>query len=104
MIRTVYRTMSQRAFGYSLDAISRKWCVFAERRRDYYFELQASGRWRRYYSEAAFAAQMREVTRDVEIWSGLSGLPESPQAVSTPQRIEAHQTGARQTDFLQAAE
>jgi len=90
--------MSQRAFGVSLGAISRKWCVFAERRRDYYFELQASGRWRRYYSETAFAAQLAEVIRDVEIWERLAGPP------AAAADLLSLQAAPFQAPLLQAAE
>ena len=46
----------------------RKWHSLAERRRRYFVELYRSERWRRYYTEEAFLAQMREVIQSVEVW------------------------------------
>jgi uncharacterized repeat protein (TIGR03809 family) len=48
---------------------ARKWLALAERRRAYFVELYRSGRWPRYYSEEAFKAHMRDVTKDVERWT-----------------------------------
>ena len=46
----------------------RKWYALAERRRNYFVELYRSERWRRYYSEEAFRAHMKEVMQNVETW------------------------------------
>jgi uncharacterized repeat protein (TIGR03809 family) len=48
---------------------TRKWHALAERRRAYFVELYRSGRWRRYYTEDAFLAHLREVTDDVAVWA-----------------------------------
>ena len=60
--------MADIAFRTSLDAV-RKWHALAERRRRHYVELYRSERWRRYYSEDAFLAQLRRVMQDVEQWA-----------------------------------
>ena len=49
----------------------RRWHSLAERRRRHYVELYRSERWRRYYTEEAFLAQMREVIHSVEAWEGI---------------------------------
>ena len=46
----------------------RKWHALAERRRNHFVELYRSERWRRYYSEDAFRAHMKEVMQNVETW------------------------------------
>jgi uncharacterized repeat protein (TIGR03809 family) len=46
----------------------RRWHSLAEKRRRHYVELYRSERWRRYYTEEAFLAQMREVIHSVEAW------------------------------------
>ena len=46
----------------------RKWHALAERRRKHFAELHRSERWRRYYREDVFHAQMKEVIQNVEIW------------------------------------
>jgi uncharacterized repeat protein (TIGR03809 family) len=56
---------------------SRKWQALAERRRAYYLELYRSGRWKRYYAEDVFLAQMKDVMDGVEAWNHvLSRWPE----------------------------
>lgn len=52
----------------SVEAV-RKWHALAERRRRHYVELYRSDKWRRHYSEEAFAALMREVIENVESWA-----------------------------------
>jgi uncharacterized repeat protein (TIGR03809 family) len=46
----------------------RKWYALAERRRNHFVELYRSERWRRYYSEDAFRAHMKDVIQNVETW------------------------------------
>ena len=63
-----------------VDAV-RKWHALAERRRRHYVELYRSDRWRRHYSEEAFATLMRDVIQNVESWSRiLEGMTGSPMA------------------------
>ena len=62
----------------------RKWHALAERRRKHFAELHRSERWRRYYSEDAFRAHMKEVDQNVETWSRMlenarSSLPRPAQ-------------------------
>jgi len=51
----------------SIESV-RKWHMLAERRRRHYVELYRSERWRRYYSEEAFAVLMRDVIQNAESW------------------------------------
>jgi len=46
----------------------RKLYALAERRRNHFVELYRSERWRRYYAEEAFRAQMKDVIQNVETW------------------------------------
>ena len=62
---------------------TRKWHALAERRRAYFVELYTSGRWRRYYSEDAFRAHMREVMQGVDIWTKVLERWPEPQAEQT---------------------
>lgn len=55
------------------DEVSLRWRSLAERRRSYFVELYQSGRWKQYYTEDAFLAQMREVVRGAEEWDKLVG-------------------------------
>lgn len=56
------------------DEVSLRWRSLAERRRTYFVELYKSGRWKQYYTEEAFLAQMREVVRGAEEWDKLVGV------------------------------
>jgi len=56
-----------RSVQTSIETV-RKWHSLAERRRRHFVELYRSERWRRYYSEDAFRAHMKEVIHNVETW------------------------------------
>ena len=49
-----------------------RWRMLAEQRLEYLTELFESGRWRRFYGEAAFLENIREAKIAVETWRGLS--------------------------------
>lgn len=53
-------------------ALVERWCVLAEQRLDYLAELFESGRWRRFFSEPAFLANVQEAKAAVETWRGLA--------------------------------
>jgi uncharacterized repeat protein (TIGR03809 family) len=52
--------------------LAQKWRELAERRREHFAELYRSGRWRHYYTEEQFVAQMREVVRAAEEWARIA--------------------------------
>ena len=58
-----------------------RWCTLAEQRLNYLTEMFESGRWRRYYSEAAFLENIKEAKFAVEMWRGLSN-PRQPTPVT----------------------
>jgi uncharacterized repeat protein (TIGR03809 family) len=49
-----------------------RWCTLAEQRLSYLTEMFESGRWRRFYTEAAFLENIKEAKFAVETWRGLS--------------------------------
>ena len=51
-------TMRQVARKWELIAL--RWRNLAERRRAHHLDLYKSGRWKRYYTDEEFVAQMRE--------------------------------------------
>jgi uncharacterized repeat protein (TIGR03809 family) len=57
------------------EEIVHKWLALAERRRAHFVELYDSGRWKRYYSESDFVAQMRDTVALADTWARLSGSP-----------------------------
>jgi uncharacterized repeat protein (TIGR03809 family) len=60
-----------------------RWRSLAERRRAHFVELYRSGRWKRYYTEEAFQAHMREVVRGVEAWTSMIS-PGAAKVASAP--------------------
>ncbi len=54
-----------------------RWCTLAEQRLNYLTEMFESGRWRRFYTEAAFLENIKEAKFAVETWRGLSNPRQS---------------------------
>ncbi len=52
--------MSARQQG-RYETLAGKWLALAERRHAYLTELRSSGRWKRYFTESEFDAQLREL-------------------------------------------
>jgi len=52
--------------------VAQEWRELANRRREHFAELQRSGRWRLYYTEEQFMAQMREVVQAAEAWARIA--------------------------------
>jgi hypothetical protein len=51
------------------DDWARRWHALAERRREHFADLHASGRWRKYYRERDFLMQMHETARMTDAWA-----------------------------------
>ena len=51
------------------EDIARRWHALAERRREHFADLHHSGRWRRYYREHDFFAQMQETALMTDAWN-----------------------------------
>jgi hypothetical protein len=67
LLREGLRAMNGTVVQMPIESL-RKWHGLAERRRRHYVELYRSDRWRRHYTEEAFAALMRDVIQNVETW------------------------------------
>jgi uncharacterized repeat protein (TIGR03809 family) len=65
---------------------ARKWHALAERRRRHFVDLYRSERWRRYYSEEAFLAQMRDVIESVEMWAKV--IERAPSGAVAPKSTQ----------------
>ena len=50
------------------EEMARRWHALAERRRDHFADLYNSGRWRKYYRQHDFMAQMRATAHMVDAW------------------------------------
>ena len=65
------------------EEIARRWQALAERRREHFADLYASGRWRKYYREHNFLSQMHETARMTDAWSRVA-LEAGPAPAARP--------------------
>jgi hypothetical protein len=52
--------------------LAQQWRELAERRRAHFVDLQQSGRWKHYYTEVQFLAEMQEAVRAAETWARIA--------------------------------
>lgn len=68
-----------------------KWRNLAERRAAHYVDLYRSGRWKHYYTDAEFLAEMRTADALARRWARIAPLPEErepPAGADLPAEIE----------------
>ena len=82
-----------------LEAVAIKWRVLAERRRDHHIDLYRTGRWRHYYTDQEFLAEMRAAIALAQRWARIAPRPEEREAVSIAARDQA-----RTAELIKAAE
>ncbi len=74
--------MSARPTDRPYATLSRQWRELAERRRAHFIELYQTGRWKHYYTEEEFVAQIREAFNAAETWARLAPAAPVTLAVS----------------------
>ena len=82
-----------------LEAAALKWRALAERRRDHHIELYRTGRWRHYYTEQEFLAEMRTAIALAKRWATIAPQPEEREAAGSAARDRA-----RTTELVKAVE
>lgn len=55
-----------------LERVALRWRALAERRRDHYFELYRTGRWKHYHAAPEFLAAMRASAEMAERWASIA--------------------------------
>ena len=77
-------TMRQASGKWELVAL--KWRNLAERRRAHHVDLYKSGRWKHYYSDDEFVAEMSAANAIAQRWASIAPLPEErePAAAVEP--------------------
>lgn len=55
-----------------MASMAAKWRDLALRRHAHFVDLYESGRWRHYYTEAEFIAELRTLTQVVKRWQGIA--------------------------------
>lgn len=66
--------MRQAAKSWELIAL--KWRNLAERRRAHHVDLYKSGRWKHYYTDDEFVAEMQKANAIATRWALIAPLPE----------------------------
>jgi uncharacterized repeat protein (TIGR03809 family) len=77
--------------------VTKGWQALADKRLAHLNELFETGRWRRYYTKAAFLENLIEAKSAVETWSILSG------DVAAPAGLEREQSSTRYREALPGA-
>ena len=68
-----------------LENVALKWRALAEKRRDHCLELYKTGRWKHYYTEQQFLAEMRAAIALAQRWAKIAPRPdELPQPQVPP--------------------
>jgi hypothetical protein len=76
--------MSERQQG-PYDSIARKWLALAERRQAHFVELCDSGRWRHYFTQDGFDAEMRKAALLRDQWARIAGVLDDDEVDETQQ-------------------
>jgi uncharacterized repeat protein (TIGR03809 family) len=63
-----------------LEAVALKWRALAERRRDHHLDLYKTGRWRHYYTNREFLAELRTAIALAQRWAKIAPRPEEREA------------------------
>jgi uncharacterized repeat protein (TIGR03809 family) len=66
--------MSGRQPARLYGELAQQWRELAERRRAHFVDLYQSGRWKHYYTEEQFLAEMREAVHVAETWARIAPL------------------------------
>lgn len=64
------------------ERVALKWRALAEGRRAHFHDLYRSGRWKHYYTDQEFLAEMRSAIDIAERWAAIAPLPEEREAVA----------------------
>ena len=66
---------SMKAALLKLDSVSLKWRALAERRRDHFFDLYQTGRWKLYYKDNEFLDAMNQAIAIADRWAVIAPKP-----------------------------
>jgi hypothetical protein len=68
-----------------LQTVALRWRNLAERRREHFFELCRTGRWRHYYrSDEQFIAAMHEAIGLADRWAAIAPWPNASEIEAAP--------------------
>jgi hypothetical protein len=78
--------MTERNLNRRLGEVAQKWRDLAARRHAYYVDMQASGRWQKYYTEEGLMLRLREAAKAAEQWAEIAPYPPEPTLRPRPPR------------------
>lgn len=73
----------------SFDVLAARWRDLAMRRHAHFVELYDSGRWRHYYTEQEFVAELRVLSEMVERWRRIATWAGSDECGEPPGSVAA---------------
>lgn len=79
------------------DDVCLKWRELAERRKAHFIDLFETGRWKHYYTDVAFLAELRQAVAAADRWNVVVAASESRSteaADAAPEREDALQPAA----------
>jgi uncharacterized repeat protein (TIGR03809 family) len=68
--------------------IALKWRALAQQRCVHFDDLYRTGRWKRYYTEDKFLAELRQTMAMAERWAKIAPLPEERAATARLAEVE----------------
>jgi hypothetical protein len=77
--RTAEVPLAMFSAAFKWERIALKWRALAEERRDHHLDLYKSGRWKHYYPDEEFLAEMTKAVALAERWSRIAPLPEAQE-------------------------
>ncbi len=93
--RTALLPKSMLKATLEMERVALKWRDLAERRRAHFIDLYRSGRWRHYYTNEEFLAEMRDAIAIAQRWAKIAPRPEErPQQAAAPQKAMPQQKAA----------
>jgi uncharacterized repeat protein (TIGR03809 family) len=78
------------------DAVSLRWRDLAERRKAHFIELYETGRWKHYYTDVEFLAELRQAVAVADRWSKIVEAAEA-------RRDDAHEERTARQEALAPA-
>lgn len=72
-----------------MERAALKWRALAEKRRAHLIEMYKTGRWRHYYDEQNFLAEMRKSIAIAQRWAKIAPLPEERAMAAEAPKVKA---------------
>lgn len=87
------------------ERVALKWRDLAERRHAHYLDLYKTGRWKRYYTEEEFRAELATAIELAQRWAAIAPRPEerAPMVIEPPTKVDQPKVDQPQFEQPKAA-